>query len=69
MNRQTMLYTISQAAALVGVHPNTLRNWEARGDLPVEVLRTPGGQRRYTEQHIEAIKDAMEGGNGRTTEN
>jgi len=58
MTGQT-LYTVTEAAALVGVHPNTLRNWERDRQLPVIPLRTPGGHRRFTEQHVAAIRDAL----------
>lgn len=40
------LLTISEAAKKLGVHPNSLRNWEKRGLL--KPVRLPGGQRRYS---------------------
>jgi MerR family transcriptional regulator/heat shock protein HspR len=46
-------YTISVAAELTGVHPQTLRAYEARG--LVSPRRTPGGTRRYSERDIEKL--------------
>ncbi|MGB9825336.1 MAG: IS607 family transposase [Desulfofundulus sp.] len=40
------LLTISKAAKKLGVHPNSLRNWEKRG--LIKPVRLPGGQRRYS---------------------
>lgn len=44
--------SLSQAAALLGVHPSTLRMWADRGDLPAQ--RTPGRHRRFRRADIEA---------------
>jgi excisionase family DNA binding protein len=41
------------AAEKLGVHPNTLRNLEAKGAL--SSIRTPGGHRRFNEQEIEEL--------------
>ncbi|HAG08515.1 MAG TPA: IS607 family transposase [Desulfotomaculum sp.] len=40
------LLTISKAAKKLGVHPNSLRNWEKQG--LIKPVRLPGGQRRYS---------------------
>jgi excisionase family DNA binding protein len=37
--------TLGEAAALLDVHPTTLRRWANNGDIPV--LVTPGGHRRF----------------------
>ena len=42
---------LSDAAALLGVHPSTLRLWADRGDLPAH--RTPGNHRRFRRADIE----------------
>jgi MerR family transcriptional regulator/heat shock protein HspR len=45
---------ISIAAELAGLHPQTLRNYEARG--LVRPARTPGGTRLYSEADIERLR-------------
>lgn len=42
---------LSDAAALLGVHPSTLRSWADRGDIPAH--RTPGKHRRFRRADIE----------------
>jgi excisionase family DNA binding protein len=37
--------SLSEASALLGVHPTTLRRWADSGNFPC--LRTPGGHRRF----------------------
>jgi excisionase family DNA binding protein len=44
--------SLSAAAAMLGVHPSTLRTWADRGDLPTH--RTPGRHRRFRRSDIEA---------------
>ena len=47
-------YTISVAAELAGMHPQTLRVYEARGlVLP---RRTPGGTRRYSDADVAKLR-------------
>jgi MerR family transcriptional regulator/heat shock protein HspR len=47
-------YMISVAAELVGMHPQTLRLYEAKG--LVRPARTPGGTRLYSELDIERLR-------------
>jgi MerR family transcriptional regulator, heat shock protein HspR len=47
-------YTISVAADLVGMHPQTLRIYEAKG--LVRPGRTPGGTRLYSENDLERLR-------------
>jgi len=47
-------YMISVAAELVGMHPQTLRLYEARG--LVRPGRTPGGTRLYSEKDLERLR-------------
>ena len=47
-------YMISVAAELVGMHPQTLRLYEARG--LVQPARTPGGTRLYSERNVERLR-------------
>ncbi len=46
-------YTISVAAELTGLHPQTLRVYDAKG--LVRPRRTPGGTRRYSERDLERL--------------
>lgn len=48
-----MLLTISEAAKRLGITTKTLRNWESGGIL--EVIRTPGGHRRYNENVLDKL--------------
>lgn len=52
-------YTSTEAAEELGVHVNTLIKWERDGHLPITVMRTPGGQRRFTQSDVDAIRAAM----------
>jgi MerR family transcriptional regulator, heat shock protein HspR len=47
-------YMISVAAELVGMHPQTLRMYEARG--LVRPQRTPGNTRLYSEADLERLR-------------
>lgn len=44
---------ISEAAAVVGVHPDTLRAWADDGKVPCWV--TPSGHRRFRMSDLEAL--------------
>jgi MerR family transcriptional regulator/heat shock protein HspR len=47
-------YMISVAAELVGMHPQTLRIYEAKG--LVRPRRTPGGTRLYSERDLDRLR-------------
>jgi MerR family transcriptional regulator, heat shock protein HspR len=47
-------YSISVAAELAGMHPQTLRIYDAKG--LVSPRRTPGGTRRYSDSDIERLR-------------
>jgi MerR family transcriptional regulator/heat shock protein HspR len=47
-------YTISVAAELVGMHPQTLRIYESKG--LVRPGRTPGGTRLYSEIDLDRLR-------------
>ncbi len=47
-------YMISVASELVGMHPQTLRIYEAKG--LVRPKRTPGGTRLYSERDLERLR-------------
>lgn len=58
MNQESpKLLTISQAAARLGVHPNTLRSWADKGLVPH--VKLPSGYRRFTEEQIEQTRKEM----------
>ncbi len=47
-------YMISVAAERVGMHPQTLRLYEAKG--LVRPARTPGGTRLYSDENVERLR-------------
>jgi MerR family transcriptional regulator/heat shock protein HspR len=49
------LFSISVAAELSGLHPQTLRTYEREGFL--EPARTPGGTRRYTGAEVDRLRE------------
>jgi MerR family transcriptional regulator/heat shock protein HspR len=51
-------YVISVAADLAGVHPQTLRIYERKGLLDPQ--RTGGGNRRYSDADIVALRKILE---------
>jgi len=51
------LLTISQAAAMLGIHSNTLRGWADRG--LVAHVKLPSGYRRFDQHEIERLRDQM----------
>ena len=55
--RQCPSLSPDEAAALLDVHPNTLRRWTDAGRIPVS--RTPGGHRRYRLCDVLRLVDAM----------
>ena len=44
--------SLTEASALLGVHPTTLRRWADAGNIPC--LRTPGGHRRFRAAGLQA---------------
>jgi MerR family transcriptional regulator/heat shock protein HspR len=48
------LYMISVAAQLAGLHPQTLRMYEAKG--LIHPARTPGGTRVYSDADVERLR-------------
>jgi MerR family transcriptional regulator/heat shock protein HspR len=53
VTEHTPKYMIGVAAALVGMHPQTLRLYETRG--LVQPRRTPGGTRLYSDSDLERL--------------
>jgi MerR family transcriptional regulator/heat shock protein HspR len=54
MNDERPRYMISVAAEIVGMHPQTLRIYEAKG--LVRPKRTPGNTRLYSEADLERLR-------------
>ena len=57
MAQQERLLTISQAAARLGVHQNTLRTWADKG--LVAHVKLPSGYRRFTVAEIDRLRREM----------
>ncbi len=51
------MYSISEAAEVLGVNPHTLRYYEKEGIISPE--RTSSGVRSYTDSHIKWLKFVM----------
>ena len=49
--------TVSYAAKLLGVHPNTVRRWEQQGKI--QSSRTLGGWRLFTFAEINRVRKIM----------
>ena len=45
--------TVSEAAELLGVSENTVRRWADAGHI--DAYRTPGGQRRFSTEAMDAF--------------
>jgi len=55
MAREKQTFKIGQAAELLGLEPYVLRFWE--NEFPqLRPMRTPKGQRLYTEEHIRILQ-------------
>ena len=57
MNRQEQLFTIQQVSLKLNIPKPTLRFWEKELEGILVPIRTKGGQRRYTAEHISIIED------------
>ena len=57
LDENPKLMTVSQAAARLGVHPDTLRAWADKG--LVGVVRTPTGYRRFEPEEIDRVREEM----------
>lgn len=51
---KTVIYNVKDAAELLGVHPQTLRNWEVEG--LVNPHRISGGHRIYTGETLDTLE-------------
>jgi DNA-binding transcriptional MerR regulator len=55
MKPSSQLFTIQQISQKCCVPKSTLRFWEKRLEPLFSPIRSPGGQRRYMQQHIDLI--------------
>jgi len=55
MKPLSSLFTIQQISQKCDVPKSTLRFWEKRLDPLFSPIRSPGGQRRYVQEHIDLI--------------
>lgn len=53
-------FTIGEVAAMIGFSPHTIRAWERRHNI-LKPHRTPSGQRRYTAEDIELLREVING--------
>lgn len=51
-----ILYSISQVNAITGVGTPTIRKWESTFRNYLDVVRTKGGQRRFSQEAVEKIE-------------
>jgi len=56
MEIDEQLLSITEAARMLNVHTNTLRNWDKSGELPA-IHVGPRKQRRYRKADIESYLD------------
>lgn len=57
MDRKENYFTISQLSAMLDLSGPTLRFWEKELEGILLPLRTSGGQRRYTPEHVSIIEE------------
>lgn len=57
MDRQKEIFSIQQVSLKLNIPKATLRFWEKELNDIIVPLRTQGGQRRYTLDHITTIKE------------
>jgi excisionase family DNA binding protein len=57
-----LAFTSSQAATYLGVSLATVRRWSNDGYL--RGYRTPGGQRRFSREQLDAFVRSLSGGDG-----
>jgi len=56
------LYTPAEVAAIFRVDPKTVTRWAAKGTMilqdgtPVEIIRTPGGHRRFDALQVDQLR-------------
>ncbi len=53
-------FTIGEVAAMIGFSPHTIRAWERRHNI-LKPHRTPSGQRRYSAEDVELLREVING--------
>jgi PAS domain S-box-containing protein len=53
-------YTIGEVASMIGFSPHTIRAWERRHQI-LKPYRTPSGQRRYSDDDVELLREVING--------
>lgn len=53
-------FTIGEVASMIGFSPHTIRAWERRHNI-LKPQRTPSGQRRYTAEDIDLLREVING--------
>lgn len=53
-------YTIGEVASMIGFSPHTIRAWERRHKI-LKPHRTPSGQRRYSTDDVELLREVING--------
>jgi PAS domain-containing protein len=53
-------YTIGEVASMIGFSPHTIRAWERRHNI-LKPYRTPSGQRRYSAEDVELLREVIQG--------
>jgi PAS domain S-box-containing protein len=51
-------FTIGEVASMIGFSPHTIRAWERRHKI-LEPHRTPSGQRRYSVEDVELLREVI----------
>jgi excisionase family DNA binding protein len=60
MPEQTTALTLKEASKRLGIHPNTLRNWEQQG--VIQLIRLPGSRyRRVPVSEVQRLAAQMHG--------
>ena len=60
MNQEEKLHSIQQVSTKLNIPKPTLRFWEKEFEGLLLPLRTSGGQRRYTSEHISIVEEINE---------
>lgn len=68
MAKSHNLLKIGEASVLLGLHPNTLRNWEKQGKITPHVRFQGTGTRYYKREDLEALKLDVRNDSFRTVE-